>query len=321
MKASKKQAPAKREWDVNATVIGGRHIGRFTAETGLAAVKKAERAATYNAKLCPKCESKAEDLRVDRYKIVATEVGGASEVYRTGEPDNRSPAYQLVDHVWKHKLGATGHSWQRINAAMHQALSLAISAGLVFHENDVIDIYANMRGTYWFNAGGAENFYPLAVNSQNYSACKAIEKAVGRPAFVYEGARLHVGSNIAWEGRCATVTSFASDGLSLIACTYAEPTKEHPYRSKVERRLTITLDEIKAAEKSRKATIKENTEVEKVRAELLDRGHAVPTKAIRAWNKKQRAEALAWASVFGNIVPLPTFIREAIDAVLGGEAA
>lgn len=292
MKASKKQAPAKREWDVNATVVGGRHVGRFTAETGEDAVKKAERAATYNAKLCPKCEPKAEDLRVDRDKIVATEVGGAAEVYRTGEPDSRSPAYQLVAHVWEYKLGATGHSWQRINAAMHQALSLAISAGLVFHENDVIDIYTNMRGGYWFGAGGTERFYALAAGSRapNESACKALEKALGRAAFVHDGTRLHVGSYIQWGEHSAKVTSFAKDGLSLVACTYKDDGNER----KIDRRLTITLDEIKAAEKARLASAKEAREVENIQQELPYRDIKLRTEQIRQLDKKQRAEVLAW---------------------------
>lgn len=291
MKASKKQAPAEREWDVNATVVGGRHLGRFTAETGADAVAKATNAKAYDAVLCPKCEPKAEDLRVDRDKIVATEVGGAAEVYRTGEPDRRSPAYQLVAHVWKHKLEATGYSWQRINTAMSQALSLAISAGLIFHEDDITDIHAKMRGGYWFGDGGTERFYALAAGSRapNESACKALEKALGRAAFVYVGTRLHVGSPIQWGEHGAKVTSFAKDGLSLIACTY----KDYDERT-LDRRLTITLDEIKAAEKARLASAKEAREVEKIQQELPYRDIKLRAEQIRQLDKKQRTEVLAW---------------------------
>lgn len=304
----------RREWDVNAVMTGGRHLGRVTAKTGAEAVRKAVKAKTAEPKLCAKCETQVEDLQIDMGRVVATEVGGSGEVHRSGEPETRSPAYKLVSHVWQHKQGGTGHSWARVNAAMSQALCLAIEAGLLFAEDDFREIYGGMRGGYWFGET-SERFYSLAVKFDHESACRSFEAWKGRLPFVFGGSRLHVGAMLDWDGEAnATVTSFASDGGSLVACTYKRSEDIHSHQ--IARRMTITYDELKAAEKGRVAANKEARAIATLRDKLRRKGFAVSAEAIGGWDKKQRAEALAWTdrAWSDHEKPAPDFVLTAQKA-------
>lgn len=166
-----------------------------------------------------------------------------------------SAARRLVSLVWKHNREATGHSWQRLNSSMAQAVSLAITAGMRFSTDDFASIHADMRGGYWF--GEEERFYGLAVEFDNLSACQSFEAWKARKPFVHCGRRVAVGSSMdAWPRPEATkdmtwppeVTSFAADGASIIACTY-KIEGERSYPRKIAKRLRITLEEIRARER------------------------------------------------------------------------
>ena len=204
----------------------------------------------------------------------------------------QSTAHVLVAHVWNNVQEATGHSWLRLNHAMYEAVKLAIEAGLRFDVGDFATFYSEMRGGYWFGQGDGsgmgERFYGIACKYGNDSACKSFEAWKARAPFVFGGSRLAVGSDLEWQDLRVTVTSFAEDGQSLTACSYKGGER------KVERRLTITCEQIKAAEKARKAADKDAKEVAKIREGLGREEIRVTAENVAGWSKDQRAEVLAW---------------------------
>jgi hypothetical protein len=129
-----------------------------------------------------------------------------------------------------------------------------------------------------------------AVESSNTTACISFEKYRGRGPFVFGGRRLHVGSVFEWAGvHNVIVTSFADDGLSLIACTYKDGA-----RRVVDKRMRITLDELKIAEKGRAANDRLAREVSSLSKQLQRVRHPVPDAQIAAWSPKERKAVEAW---------------------------
>jgi len=181
---------------------------------------------------------------------------------------NHSPAYQLLSHVWKHSLAATGHSWERLNNSMRGAMQLAINAGLRFDRDDFAKIYEEFRGGYWFGETGGEGFYSLAVQTGNLSAAQAFESRNGRQPSIADDVdpgcncsyahltgirkrgRLAVGFVFPWRGHRVKVTSFAVDGTYLTACAYTDGTER-----KVSKRFRITVADIQADRKQRKQRV------------------------------------------------------------------
>ena len=98
--------------------------------------------------------------------------------------NDHSPAYQLLHHVWRHCLAETGHSWERLNRSMRDAMQLAINAGIEFDQNDFTKRCNDFRGGYWFGETGGEGFYSLAVQTGNLSAAQAFESWKG-PSTIY----------------------------------------------------------------------------------------------------------------------------------------
>ena len=178
---------------------------------------------------------------------------------------NLSPAYQLLHHVWKHSLNATGHSWERLNHSMRGAMQLAINAGLRFDQDDFAKIWKEFRGGYWFGETDGEGFYALAVQTGNLSAAQAFESWNKRQPFIADDVdpgcnysyshltgrrkrgRLAVGFEFPWRGSQVKVTSFAADGTHLTACAYKE--------RKVAKRYSITVADIRVDRKERKERI------------------------------------------------------------------
>ncbi len=155
---------------------------------------------------------------------------------KSGRTDPRStaisPGKMLIEHVRRNLSREVRDSTNRYNRAIHTATSLGIESGLRFLKGDF--------------AGNLDGYYHLAVESRNESACRALEKQMGQDKFVWQGARLAVGSHFQWEGRSLTVTSIPQRS-TLIACEYARG--EHG--TKVVRRIKITSDALRAAEKAR----------------------------------------------------------------------
>jgi len=163
-----------------------------------------------------------------------------------------SPALRLLQLVWDEQGHQMGHSWERLNAAMHAATCLAIEYGLRFDVADFQAIDKRFRMGYW----GGEGFYCLACATRGYGRCHgpnrsaaiAFETWKGRKPFIIRERpssparhRVAIGAGFRWYGQWVTCTSFAKDGLSLIACSYADPE-----RKKVLKRHRITHADIKA---------------------------------------------------------------------------
>lgn len=181
--------------------------------------------------------------------------------------DEDSPALKLLGLVWRE---TKFRSWIRLNHTMQDALSLAITSGMRFEVGDFERMLGRFSGSHWFGSNAEGWIYGAAVRHGNTSACKAWEHLVGRKPFIYEGKRLHEGARIdpsdldGAGGHPAFVTSFASDGKSLIACTYhvAVPVKDGSGRlirqpgAKIKRRITLTLKEVRAMERARKDRVR-----------------------------------------------------------------
>ena len=206
------------------------------------------------------------------------------------KPEEASPALVLVTHVWRNSQQATGHSWTRLNAAMTLAVELAIRAGLRFGPNDMAEISRTMRGGYWFRG---ENLYTVAVKYVNTTACVSYETMVNRPAFVFGGGRLAEGSDLKWgDAGAVRVTSFAADGKSLIACSYLGSAR------KPARRVTITIEEMRAAEKTRTTANKELRAISTLQNGLTMSGLPVAAATASAWTKEQREQVSTWLTTF-----------------------
>lgn len=176
----------------------------------------------------------------------------------------KSPTYRFVAIMYHESMSATGHSWTRLNSALHSTLSNAINAGMRMDPDDFHDICNDMRGGYWFgtdnNESQGEGFYNVAVGANNLSACQSFEKWVGRNPFVWEGRRLCLGERFSWKGELVTVTRMpASAERPMIACSYKEVRVEqcqYEPTNKILHRHSISYDDLRTADRERAKTVK-----------------------------------------------------------------
>lgn len=183
------------------------------------------------------------------------------------KPAKPSPAIMLLDHVWEFAMKGCDHSWERLNHTMRDALLLAIGGGLVFEPGDFSHIRSNYRSGYWIGESD-EWCYAMAVACCNPSAVASFERYKNRSPFIADDVspkrsewlhmtgsrvkeRLAVNSTFPWKGKTVIVTSFAEDGKSLTACSY-KPRIEDDYSNKVEKRFTITIEDIRVDRAERK---------------------------------------------------------------------
>ncbi len=197
----------------------------------------------------------------------------------SGRGKAASPARQLVQIVWDN---TSRDSWQRLNAVMHKAASLAIEAGLRFEKGDIQHFAETMRMHYW---ASAEGLYSAAAARGNISACQAVEAFLARVPFIFEEERIYVGRTFVWEGEEVTCTSI--DKESLIACSYRDGRG-----GKIKRRHTVTRDEVKAIGKASRAEKKAAKEAtEKLKREAEEQRKAEEEERRRRW-EEQRQEDL-----------------------------
>ncbi len=181
------------------------------------------------------------------------------------DDEPKSPAYQLIQIVWQK---TAFKSWIRLNHTMQEALSLALQAGLSFNLDDIKTIYNTMRGGRWF--GDVEWIYKAAIDWGNLDAARSFESWRKREPFILDGRRLHVGAPVDLVhlsrkgGHGAMVTSFASDGESLIVCVYkthvSQPKKGQGIwypGGKPLHRIKLTLEEVRAIERARVKALKD----------------------------------------------------------------
>lgn len=145
--------------------------------------------------------------------------------------EQRGDAYAAVRLVYDK---SPGRSWRRLNSALQDVLTAAITGHLSFLPDDFTAIVRDMKGGYWMGSGDGsavgERYHNLAVKVGHTSACIAFEQYAGRPAVLWSEdvktpERLRVGSEFTWGGVKVTVTSIKTD--HLVACTY----HGHQYRS------------------------------------------------------------------------------------------
>ena len=173
-----------------------------------------------------------------------------------------SPAIQLLTLVWAECYKPPALSYRRLNAAMQDALRLAITSGMEFESHDFILMAHRFRADYWLDD---EWFYSLAVGVGNISACQSYEQMMDRPPFIADQVdslgedyvhrkrgRLAVGCRFPWDGKMAEVTSFSGDGTYLIACAYLHVDDSGYQRRKVVRRYKITRQMLQAAHRTTK---------------------------------------------------------------------
>ncbi len=210
-------------------------------------------------------------------------------------PKGPSAAMQFVRCAWDNRCKATAHSWRTVNSTMRAALALAITGGMSFAAGDVAEIYRSMRGCYWF---GDEQLYSTACEEGNLQACQSFEAWQGRKPFLWEGKRLHVGRQLLWEGIPVKVTSFQDDKGALIACSYKSSVVDRWREGPLDRRFTITNDELARAEKDRKteATLASDATVVQ---KLLTRdcGIDVDHGTIVDWTPEERAAVVEWVAL------------------------
>lgn len=186
----------------------------------------------------------------------------------------KSAAIRFLDMTWKWANSETPHSWERLNHAMHGALKLAIGAGFPFGKNDIAYIHSNYNSGFWLGDSD-EWIYSDAILAGNASCFKSYELHYGREpiiaddvsfspnsAYLHGGSgrakeRLAVGFSFPWKGYKVTVTSFNDEKKSLTACSYKKT--DSGYHRKVEKRFTITRDDILAERAERK----ERADIEK----------------------------------------------------------
>ena len=159
----------------------------------------------------------------------------------------KSPALKLFEML--HGDSKT-KSWRTLNEVLSTTMRLAIDAGLRFGPKDFAKIYEDYGGSYWLGEG--EYYYQKAIEIRNTSACQAFEAWKDRPAFIFNGKRMHLGSSFPWDGRTVKVTSFGSDhrGHFLGCCSYRkEKVEGSEYkRDVVDKRYKVSLAELKSKE-------------------------------------------------------------------------
>jgi|GEM_PF-1815389 len=194
---------------------------------------------------------------------------------------NNDPVIQLLDLVWEQANSEVSHSWERLNHAMRGALRLAVGAGFEFAEDTLAKVAGKYRFSRWCG-DSVEWIYTQAIAEGNIAAAQSFEAWQGRAPFIADDVdlgrnhhyahmassrqreRLAVGFQFNWKGKRVTVTSFApgdsvtaDGGGSLTACSYKAQAADD-YSNKVEKRFTITRDDIiadRAERKERKALV------------------------------------------------------------------
>ena len=191
-----------------------------------------------------------------------------------------SGAMKLLQVLWEHRQEKTGHSWLRLNQAMHEGLFLAVKMGMGFNPDDLSRMLDRFRAGYWFGES-LENFYRCAVLYRNATAYQCFENYRGRVPFIWPDADVHhnygggkmghgiprlvEGARITWKGELVTITSFNDSATPpyMNACSYARtegtscPECNHPKtyaEEKILHRFKITHVELAEAKKALKFT-------------------------------------------------------------------
>lgn len=161
---------------------------------------------------------------------------------------------QLIETVYRHTKGG---SYKRLNHALQNALSLVVHAGFKFEPSDFCEISSRFRGGYWLTNDFSERLYSSACAVGNISAAISCETWLTRKPFILGGSRLYEGREIdrlllgisREPGHpYANVTSFSAEGDAVNFYAHDGASKG--------KRLRLTYEQVRAAEKQRKDTAK-----------------------------------------------------------------
>ncbi len=161
-----------------------------------------------------------------------------------------SSVVTVLETLWDNSMKATAYSWTRLNTGMFVAVKNMIDMGIAFEASDFTAMSKEFGGSHWMSP---EIWYSHACEVSNTKCCQAIETYMGRPAYIFHGERLCVGSYFQWQGLRAKVTSI--NGAGLVACTYNSRPTSLDGPTKIDKRFTITRDDLKAAERGEKSGI------------------------------------------------------------------
>lgn len=196
----------------------------------------------------------------------------------------KSAVIELLEVVWANANRATGHSFERLNHAMRNAMEMAIGAGFVFAEKDMERIASDFGWGHWCGES-SEWVYSLAIQVGNMSAIREYERWKVREPFIAtkvttserSGAyvhgsgtrdkeRLHVGCEFMWQGHKVVVNSFAKDSAYVNVGAYKKVKTTNGryshFSDKLERRFKITREELLSgrAEDRERRTLRERLE-------------------------------------------------------------
>lgn len=242
-----------------------------------------------------------------------------------------SPALALLRAAY---VAGAAPSDREMGYGMSRALSATLHLRLRFDLTDVETFVRKLGGAQAFGEGGGEGAYRDAADLRHDSACASFEAYFGRPAFIYDGKRLAVGSSLPFaECRHVNVTSFSEHKGEpvVIGCSYTYETtwfrNERRSEKKIDKRVRITLAEVAAAEKAR-AGAGARERLVLATAERLDRwidkGYYDPgtRPQIVTWTDDRLKEARRWheknekALYFGDaeavLATAPEFIRDLV---------
>jgi len=146
------------------------------------------------------------------------------------------------------------HSWTRLNQDVRSACIIAAS-GFPWQNGD-LDEMMKITGTHiCLGEQGAECLYTAAVENNNISACREIERYMGRRPIIADNlcdkkrGRLCIGTEFNWKNQHVRVTSFNGDHHA-VCCSYED---KFACPAKIKRRFTISAEDVQKERKAEKA--------------------------------------------------------------------
>lgn len=162
-----------------------------------------------------------------------------------------SPAIRFLAALWD---GMPRGSWRTVNTSMHQALHLAIEAGLEFELGDFEVMADRFRVGYWIGESGYDRAYATAARARNTSACRCLEDHLEMRPWILYGHRLAVGFRLHWEREAHGHITTLEDDLMIVTVPrgWDEAVKRFDHTPR--RVIRVTREDFKSAVKAAKAT-------------------------------------------------------------------
>ena len=122
-------------------------------------------------------------------------------------------------------------SYLTTNSVMQRTMEILLEVAR-FEEDEFSEIMKRFKFGYW-GLNSIEHYYRTAINSQNNTAWKSIEKAIDRKPFILKGKRMHYGKTI----------EIAVDGKWVtFRCTGWNDTKKIKFVTETEKQKRYSFD-------------------------------------------------------------------------------